>query len=309
MTGRELLYVKTIADEKSISKAAKKLFVAQPSLSQSLQRIEDALGTQLFNRTTNKMLLTYAGERYYETACQILKLYENLETEISDINGLKTGRIHIGITNHLGTIVLPKILPEFHRQCPFVEIQIFEGNTSEQEQKLLSRELDFAILHAPKQNFNPLLNYELLGTDAFVLAVNPGNPLIEKAQSLDGYPYPVLDPKLLSNESFIMLHKEQRIRHVCDAILHQAQITPRILFTVKNYETAQGLVGHGMGVTFLPLSYANITHTECAPVLLSIDRSYAPGWDLCITTLNNGFLSKADQYFLELVRKEFPPEL
>ena len=64
MTSRELLYVKTIADEKSISQAAKKLFIAQPSLSQSLQRIEEQLGTQLFNRSVGGLTLTYAGERY-----------------------------------------------------------------------------------------------------------------------------------------------------------------------------------------------------------------------------------------------------
>lgn len=305
MTSRELLYVKTIADEMSISQAAKKLFIAQPSLSQSLQRLEESLGTQLFNRTTNRMTLTYAGERYYETACQILKLYENLETEISDINGLKTGRIHIGITNHLGTIVLPKVLPEFHRECPFVEITVFEENTQAQEAKLISRELDFAILHAPKHDPNPLLNYEILGNDSFVLAVCPEHPLIKKAQKQTGYPYPVLDPKYLKNESFIMLHKEQRIRHVTDAILQQAGIEPDILLTVKNYETAQSLAGQGMGVTFLPLSYANLISMEYPPVLLSIDRSYSTGWDLCITTLKNGFLSKADQYFLSLIRKYF----
>ena len=57
MTSKELLYVKTVADEKSISRAAKKLFIAQPSLSQSIQRIEEALGTPLFNRNTKGLTL------------------------------------------------------------------------------------------------------------------------------------------------------------------------------------------------------------------------------------------------------------
>ena len=68
MTSKELMYVKTIAEEKTISKAAQKLFVAQPSLSQSLQRIEEALGARLFNRTAGGLTLTYAGERYYHMA-------------------------------------------------------------------------------------------------------------------------------------------------------------------------------------------------------------------------------------------------
>ena len=68
MTSKELIYVKTVADEKSISRAARKLFMAQPSLSQSIQRIEESLGTALFHRTTGGLTLTFAGERYYHRA-------------------------------------------------------------------------------------------------------------------------------------------------------------------------------------------------------------------------------------------------
>lgn len=303
MTSRELLYVKTIADEKSISQAAKKLFLAQPSLSQSLQRIEESLGTKLFNRGTNGLRLTYAGERYYQIACQILKIYDDFELEISDINNLKTGRISMGITNHLGTIILPKVLPQFKQECPSVEIHIFEETTNCLEEKLLSGELDFAILHAPKQDTHPMLSHELLGNDPFVIALAADHPLMKKAQETEGYPYPVLDLKLLKHEPFIMLHKQQRIRHVTDAILAKAKINPPVILTLKNYETAQSLAGRGLGVTLLPKDYACITSADTPPVLLSIDEKYSPGWNLCITTLKNGFLSRADQYFLSLVRE------
>ncbi len=144
MTSKELMYVKTIAEEKTISKAAQKLFVAQPSLSQSLQRIEEALGARLFNRTAGGLTLTYAGERYYHMATQILKMYQDFETEVSDINNLKTGRIHVGITNDLGTIVLSRVLPLFHTLCPNVEVYVSEENSCVLDQKILSGELDFA---------------------------------------------------------------------------------------------------------------------------------------------------------------------
>ena len=113
MTSRELEYIKTVADEKSISAAARKLYIAQPSLSQSLQRIEENLDAHLFNRTPSGLTLTYAGKRCYQMACQVLKIYSDFETEISDIKQLKSGRIVMGTTNHLGTVILPKILPEF----------------------------------------------------------------------------------------------------------------------------------------------------------------------------------------------------
>ena len=73
MNDRELLYVKMIVESKSISEAAKKLFIAQPSLSQALQKIEENIGTQLFIRNHDGMKLTLAGEKYYLTATEILK--------------------------------------------------------------------------------------------------------------------------------------------------------------------------------------------------------------------------------------------
>lgn len=309
MTSRELLYVKTVADEKSISKAAKKLFIAQPSLSQSLQRIEDTLATRLFNRTSGGLTLTFAGERYYQVACKVLKIYEDFEIEISDINNLKTGRIHMGITNHLSTITLPAILPEFKERCPHVELHICEETTANLETRLLSGELDFAILHAPKEDPNPLLKNEILSKDPFVIALAAGHPLIDRASERPDYPYPVLDLILLKNEPFIMVHKQQRIRHVTDFILNKAHISrPNIALTLKNYETALGLTGQGLGVTLLPDDYARITQLKTPPVLLSIDKKYSPNWDLCISTLNGGFLSRADQYLISLVRKQYYKE-
>lgn len=159
MTSRELEYIKTVADEKSISSAARKLYIAQPSLSQSLQRIEENLGAKLFNRTPSGLTLTYAGERCYQMACQVLKIYSDFEAEISDINQLKTGRIVMGTTNHLGTVILPEILLEFKENSPSVELEILEDNTGNLEAKLLTGAMDFALLHAPKLAPNPLLNW------------------------------------------------------------------------------------------------------------------------------------------------------
>ncbi len=309
MTSKELLYVKTIAEEKNISKAAQKLFVAQPSLSQSLQRIEDSLGTRLFNRTAGGLTPTYAGERYYQIAAQILKMYNDFETEVSDINNLKTGRIHLGITTHLGTIVISRILPIFHSLCPNVEVYVSEENSATLDQKILSGELDFAVMHAPAaQERQPLINYELLQNDPFIIALKQGHPLISRAKSVDGFPYPVLDIRLLKDEHFLMLHKQQRIRQITDVVLKKAGITqPSILLTLRNYETAQLLAAQGMGVTLLPTQYANISQPRFTAAFLSVPEKYGASWCMCVSTLKSGFLSKADQMFISLVREHYSP--
>lgn len=308
MTTKELLYVKTVADEHNISKAAKKIFIAQPSLSQSIQRIEDSIGTTLFNRTSTGLTLTFAGERYYHMAVQILKMYEDFQLEISDINNLKTGRIHVGITSHLGTLVLPRVLPAYKKIGPHVEITITEENTASLEQQLLAGKLDFAVMHAPPEKSSlAALHYELLSRDPFVIVLSPDHPLLQKAVSREGYPYPVLDLKLLADEPFLMLHQTQRIRQITDEVLLRAGISrPKTVLTLKSFETAQLLAARGMGVMLVPEQYSRIHSGKLQPARLCIDQIYGAGWDMCIATLNDSFLSKADQLFIRILKEQFP---
>ena len=306
MTSRELLYVKTIAEEASISKAARKLYVAQPSLSQALQKLEEQLGTPLFNRTTAGLTLTYAGERYYHMASQILKIYENFEVEISDINNLKTGRIHLGITNPLGALTLPQTMKRFQEICPFVEVVVTEDHSAGLEKRLATGELDFVIMHAPAEPQHNKIRYRLLHRDPFVLVLARDHPLVLQASATEGYPYPVLDLSLLEDQPMIRLNPDQRIRQVTDAVLKRAGIRrfPTAM-TLRNHTTAQLLAAQGIGITMVPLQYSRLTvEQDCPPVLLSIDNRYEAWWDMCIATLEDGFLSKADELFIRCIPEE-----
>ena len=173
MTTRELLYIKTIADEKSMTRAAQKLFVTQPSLSHCVMTLEQQLGTRLFTRTAGGLVLTYAGEKYYRMACEVLRVYAAFESEINEERALSQGRVTVGITNYLATAHLPRMLPAFHREHPGIEVRICEETTDQVERSLLSGRLDFAILHTgPDDGLtgNPSLDFEALGRDPFLIA-------------------------------------------------------------------------------------------------------------------------------------------
>ena len=226
--------------------------------------------------------------------------------EVSDINNLKTGRIHIGTTNHLGTLALPKVLPRFSELCAGIELNISEENTTTLEQLLLSGELDFALMHAPSDpSQHPQFHYDIMKRDPFVLAIAPDHPLIAMAEQKDGYPYPVLDIRLAGKEPFLMLRASQRIRQITDDVLRRAGITrPHIAMTLRNFETTQLLAARGMGLALIPLEYSRISPSDFQPVLLCIDEKYHAHWDTCITTLKDGFLSKADQLFIRIAKEE-----
>ena len=302
MTSRELLYVKTIADEKSITRAAQKLYLTQPSLSHCVTNIEKQLGTRLFRRTSGGLVLTYAGEKYYRMACEVLRVYAAFESEISEESELVRGRITVGITNYLACDLLPRMLPRFHKDHPGIELRIVEETTDELEKSLLSGRLDFAIMHTGAgdgASEDPGLTHEVLRRDPFLLVAPQDHPHADKAIPMDGG-YPELDPAHLVGEPFLMVTRGQRIRHVADRVLSQAGVAPQIVFTSRNYETLRRLSAEGMGYTFVPSHYVGLLGgEEYRPAYYAIPDRYNAFWELSVVTLKDAYLSRAARAFLK----------
>ena len=303
MTTRELLYIKTIADEKSMTRAAQKLYVTQPSLSHCVTTIEKELGTPLFRRTSAGLLLTFAGEKYYRMACEVLRVYSAFESEIAEESALASGRITIGITNYLATDMLPRMLPDFHRRYPGIELRVSEETTGEMEKSLLSGRLDFAIMHTGEEDGpgrNPALSCEVLSRDPFLIAAPQDTPFLSQAQFADGMPYPILDPSVLKDEPFLLVKHGQRIRQITDRILSAAGVTPKIVLSSRNYEMLRRLAAEGMGYTLVPRQYAGILGgDEYQPQYFMIPEKYRAYWELSVVTIKDAYLTKAAKSFLE----------
>ena len=152
MDSNQFEYVIAVAEEKNFSKVAKKLYISQPSLSQYIMRLEKQLGIKLFDRTTNSLTLTFAGEKYLESAKNIQSLENRLRWELNDIADSKKGRLTIGIPFPTERYILPSLLPEFHRQFPGIEMVIKEQSAAGLEELLMEGKVDIAILHLPVQN-------------------------------------------------------------------------------------------------------------------------------------------------------------
>ena len=306
MTSRELLYVKTIADEGSITRAAQKLYLTQPSLSHCVSTIEKQLGTRLFRRTSGGLALTYAGERYYRMACEVLRVYAAFESEISEEGELLRGRIMMGVTNYLAADLLPRVLPRFHREHPGIELRIAEETTGELERSLLRGKLDFAIMHTGAgdgASEDPGLTHEVLSRDPFLIAAPPDTPYAAAPRGEQSPPE--LDPACLDGEPFLMVSKGQRIRHVADRVLAQAGVTPQVVFESRNYETLRRLAAQGMGYAFVPRQYVGLLGGEdYRPQYFAIPEKYAAWWELSVVTLKDAYLSRAARAFLRSFRED-----
>ena len=106
MTSQQIEYVLAVAEQRSFSKAAQKLYVTQPSLSQYVMNIEKQLGVQLFDRSTSPIRLTQAGEAFVRSAEQIKVIEDNLMNELSDIAEIKSGSLKIGASTFRASCLL-----------------------------------------------------------------------------------------------------------------------------------------------------------------------------------------------------------
>lgn len=302
MDFRELQYILKIAEEKSFSKAAQKLFMAQPSLSQYIQKLEQQLGVKLFDRTTIPLQLTYAGELYVETAKNILDLKDQLTKQMEDIADLKKGRLVIGLSTLRSTYLMPKILPIFYKKFPGIEVILVEDNSSELEKMAIKGAIDIAIMTFPIEE--NLFDYEYIFTEEILVAIPPEHPLKEKIIYDKQGNRPKIKISELSNESFILLKQDQKLHHVATNLCKKAGFKPKIILESESIEAANALVSAGMGVTFIPDSLNLMRLSSPNPIYLSIEDIPLTR-ELVIAYRKGRYLSKASQEFISIMKETF----
>ncbi|WP_342478450.1 LysR family transcriptional regulator [Paenibacillus sp. FSL H7-0350] len=288
---RQLQYTLQIAAERNFSRAAEKLHIAQPSLSQQLSKLEKELGVLLFQRNTSSVELTYAGEKFVEQAQGIIDAVELLRQEMSDISQLRTGRVMVGSMPITGAHLLPHVLPVFKSKYSEVEITLLEDSSMNLEKLTASGQTDLSLLSLPLEI--PTLAYEVLGEERIDLAVPPGH-LLAGREPL-GIRTSLAE---LKDESFIVLKEGQGFRKMTVELCREAGFEPRIVFESNNMETVQSLVAAGMGVTLVPHFIARAARSEFVPVYLPLAEP-VPGRTLVIAYRRGRYLSRAAEAFIE----------
>lgn len=305
MDFRELQYILKIAEEKSFSKAAQKLFIAQPSLSQYVQKLEQQLGVKLFDRATIPLQLTYAGELYIETAKNILDLKDQLTKQMEDIANLKKGRLVIGLSPLRSTYIMPKVLPTFYKNFPGIEVILVEDNSSALEKMAMKGTIDIALMTLPIEE--SLFDYETIFTEEILIAIPPEHPLKEKIIDDKQGSRPKIKLSELCNESFILLKQDQKLHHVATNLCKKAGFKPRIILESESIEAANALVSAGMGVTFIPDNFNMLRLASPNPIYLSIEGMPFTR-ELVLAYRKGRYLSKASQEFICIMKDILGPK-
>lgn len=193
MEYRDFEYVLTIYQEKSLSKAAEKLYITQPALSIFLTRLETQLQTRLFERTKRGLVPTYAGQKYIEFARQSIALGRSFDQELCEIQAERKGILRLGTSPHIGSIVLPEVLFSFQNRYPNIQLAITEGTSLTLEMLIDNNELDLALMHLPLLCEHAV--YTRVSDDRYVMAIAKDNPLTRKAYSKPGFAHLFLDQR------------------------------------------------------------------------------------------------------------------
>ena len=322
MNTKYLEYFLCINEHKSISKAAQKLFISQPTLSQHIQKLEKYMGVEIFDRTSTPLSLTYAGEKLLKYAEKILDLEEQLIKEMNDISGFIKGRTTIGISPMHGNNLLPQILPKYKEKYPNIEIILVEENAQTLESLAEKGDVDIIISNLPIQSIN--LDYEILCLDQVLLAI-PENLLPEHIEKIESGTKMVflndrIDLNHIKNNEFLLLREGHRIRQISDNLFQGVGAKPHIFLESRNIETLHKLTSLGMGITFMSQNYVHsledsinngslkLPHIDNGAKLYAIYFSpltnVISNYSLVVAYNNHRNLSMASKKFIELL-KEF----
>ncbi len=156
----------TVTQRLSFTKAADELFITQPAVTKHIKELEQQLGMQLFKRNGNNISLTPGGEILHRYAEMIFQIYNELETELAQLNKLEAGILHIGASTTVAQAILPKILAIFKKSYPAIAFTFTQANTDVITQMVLSGKIYIAITegaaHHPQIAYAPFIKDELV---------------------------------------------------------------------------------------------------------------------------------------------------
>lgn len=306
LSTREIKYVIEVAEQKSMTRAAENLFIAQPSLSQTIIKIEERLGIKIFLRSKGRISLTSEGERFIKMGEQILRATRNFEAEILDLNNLELGRLTVGTPYLLGSVIIPKIVKIYKETYPKIQLKLVEETSTKLEERLISNEIDLAI--KPVGNRNEKLAYDTLYKNRMVLLV-PKESELNKYAYEDNSPHKYFDLRNVANYPFMIGTEGQWIRHATEEVFSRANIVPPISMHSRNIETIRQLVVAGVGLAILPESYICDGICGCSKTLcrhstlndlnyyyLPDDQNYT--WEVAIIHGRDNYLSNAAKSFI-----------
>ncbi|GAA2461071.1 LysR family transcriptional regulator [Streptomyces mauvecolor] len=244
MQFQQLTYFVAVAETRHFTRAAERVHVSQPSLSQQIKALENELGAELFSRARGNIALTDAGEALLPLARRILADADTARIEVQELAQLRRGRVRLGATPSLCTGLLPDVLRAFHDRHPGIQLLIEEGGSHDLVRELARGALDLALIVLPLPAGSPALTtIELLQEDLVVVSS------AAEAPPGSGSSVRVAD---LRDAPLVMFRHGYDLRELTVAACRAEGFEPAFTVEGGEMDAVLGFVRAGLGVAVVP---------------------------------------------------------
>ncbi|WP_223700409.1 LysR family transcriptional regulator [Sutcliffiella deserti] len=289
MNSSEFHILSVLAKEKNMRKAAERLFVSQPALSQRLQSIEKNWNTKIFIRTQKGLLITPAGEKIVEFAEEVLSKDAKVREEIFSLEKEVYGTLKIAVATIIGQYWLPKVLKKYLQRYPSAKVSLITGWSSEIVKSLYEDEVHLGIIRG-----NPEwkgVKQHLLSDDLYVVDTE-----IESLEELQYTERPFIQFKSDSTyyqEIHVWWHKK-------------FQTPPKRTIVVDQIETCKQMALNGIGYAILPSITLQEEYDQINKIPLSQKEASSLHRDTWLIGYESAFQLKQVEAFLAVLNESAP---
>jgi len=242
MDTRLLRYFVAVAEERHFGRAAARLHIAQPPLSQQIRQLEESLNTKLFIRTTRKVELTSAGELLLNRGRILLEELEQLSRDVRTVGEGALGVLRLGSTGSATSRIMPKLIEASSRELPGLQLNVQgEMLTPQMVDALVEGRLDLAILRPPVRGAE--IDYLLLDRDKLSVALPINHPLAAEAE---------LSLEQLADQKFICYPSSSAVNNIIMDSCRRVGFVPQVAQVASETSTLLTFVASGLGIGLLP---------------------------------------------------------
>lgn len=310
---KDLIYA--VYQEGSISKAAQRLFISQPSLSVMIQKIEEDVGVPLFDRTSKPIRLTEAGQEYIKATEEMLHIEKAFANYLEASQQLQTGSLTIGSNQLLSSLVLPRYIGQFIARYPNIRLNLVDDNSVVLENMAVSGALDLVLDNHPLDR--TIFEQHILRKEQLLLAV-PRNFACN--QGLEDYQLScedILEGKIFPEDfryppmtafdgiPFVTMTKQNDTRRRSDEILREAGIKPDNILEIDRLVTLYSFVEQGTAASIVSDTLVQYLQNHGDNVVFYRLNSAHASRELYLSYKRNRYYSKAMEAFGELIRESF----
>ena len=238
ITFRQLETFAEVARQQSFTRAAETLHLTQPAVSIQIRQVAETIGLPLFEQNGREIALTAAGEELLTTVRDLDDAWNRFESAIDDLKGFKRGKLRVGLVT-TAKHFLPRMLGDFYRRYPDIDIQLEIANRQGIVERLLGNQDDLYVMSYPPTNLD-IVSQPFLDNEYVVLAPE-AHWAVGKALTLQE----------LATEPFLLREEGSGSRHVVDQHMRDTGVQLKVRLSLASNEAIRELVASGMGLTVL----------------------------------------------------------